>query len=106
MACSQSRSRCDSDEGLLTFFDAGVEELPRSSSVSCSWGRYAAYVAKLTTPALSAHQRRALSIAWGAPLLVATLTAIAFASPPLAVAGGARAAAGRARAGDRGKAGR
>jgi uncharacterized membrane protein len=49
---------------------------------------YGAYVAKLTSPELSAHQRRALSIAWGpAPLVIALLTAIAFISPALAVAG-------------------
>jgi hypothetical protein len=49
---------------------------------------YGAYAAKLTSPALSARERRAHTIAWGpAPLVVAILTAIAFASPPLAVAG-------------------
>ncbi len=49
---------------------------------------YGAYVAKLTSPALSARERRAHTIAWGpAPFVVAILTAIAFASPPLAVAG-------------------
>src|SRR6266446_3844655 len=49
---------------------------------------YAAYAAKLTSPALSARERRALTLAWGpAPLVVAALTAVAFASPPLAVAG-------------------
>jgi uncharacterized membrane protein len=49
---------------------------------------YGAYAAKLTSPALSARERRAHTIAWGpAPLVVAILTAIAFASPPMAVAG-------------------
>ena len=49
---------------------------------------YGAYAAKLTSPALSARERRAHTIAWGpAPFVVAILTAIAFASPPLAVAG-------------------
>ena len=49
---------------------------------------YGAYGAKLTSPELSAHQRRALSIAWGpAPLVIALLTAVAFISPALAVAG-------------------
>ena len=49
---------------------------------------YGAYAAKLTSPALSARERRAHTIAWGpAPLVVAALTAVAFASPPLAVAG-------------------
>jgi uncharacterized membrane protein len=49
---------------------------------------YGAYAAKLTSPELSAGQRRALTIAWGpAPLVLAALTAVAFVSPPLAVAG-------------------
>ena len=49
---------------------------------------YGAYAAKLTSPALSARERRAHTIAWGpAPLVVAALTAIAFLSPPLAVVG-------------------
>lgn len=49
---------------------------------------YGAYAAKLTRPALSAQHRRAKTLAWGlAPLVVAVLTAVAFASPPLAVAG-------------------
>lgn len=49
---------------------------------------YGAYVAKLTSPSLSARQRRAHTLAWApAPVLVAMLTAIAFASPALAVAG-------------------
>ena len=49
---------------------------------------YGAYAAKLTSPALSARERRAHTIAWGpAPLVVAALTAIAFVRPPLAVAG-------------------
>jgi uncharacterized membrane protein len=47
---------------------------------------YGAYVAKLTE--ISAHQRRALTIAWApAPLVVALLTAVAFVSPTVAVAG-------------------
>lgn len=49
---------------------------------------YGAYAAKLTSPTLSARERRAHTIAWApAPLVVAALTAVAFASPPLAVAG-------------------
>jgi uncharacterized membrane protein len=49
---------------------------------------YGAYAAKLTSPTLSARERRAHTIAWGpAPLVVAILTAVAFASPHLAVAG-------------------
>ena len=49
---------------------------------------YGAYVAKLTSPELSARQRRAHSIAWGpAPPVIAALTAIAFANASLAVAG-------------------
>jgi uncharacterized membrane protein len=49
---------------------------------------YGAYAARLTVPALSAAKRRAHTIAWGpAPLVVAILTLLAFASPQLAVAG-------------------
>jgi hypothetical protein len=49
---------------------------------------YGAYAAKLTSPALSASQRRAHTIAWGpAPLVVAMLTAVAFVNPTVAVAG-------------------
>jgi len=49
---------------------------------------YGAYVARLTSPELSARQRRAITISWApAPFVLATLTAIAFASPYLAVAG-------------------
>lgn len=49
---------------------------------------YGAYAAKLTSPALTAHQRRALTVAWGPSVLIlATLTTVAFASPALAVAG-------------------
>jgi len=49
---------------------------------------YGAYVAKLTSPELSARQRRAHTIAWApAPFVVATLTLVAFVSPPVAVAG-------------------
>jgi len=49
---------------------------------------YAAYAAKLTSPALTARERRAHTLAWGpAPLVVAALTVVAFASPPVAVAG-------------------
>jgi uncharacterized membrane protein len=49
---------------------------------------YGAYAAKLTSPELSASQRRAHTIAWGpAPLVVAALTAVAFVNPTLAVAG-------------------
>jgi uncharacterized membrane protein len=49
---------------------------------------YGAYAAKLTHPELSARERRAHTIAWGpAPLIVAALTAVAFASPTVAVAG-------------------
>ncbi len=49
---------------------------------------YGAYVAKLTSPELSAGQRRAHTIAWGpAPIVVGILTVIAFANPSLAVAG-------------------
>src|SRR6266436_9279714 len=41
---------------------------------------YGAYAAKLTFPTLSARERRANTIAWGpAPLVVAALTAVAFA---------------------------
>jgi uncharacterized membrane protein len=47
---------------------------------------YGAYVAKLTE--INAQQRRALTIAWApAPLVVALLTAVAFVSPTVAVAG-------------------
>ncbi len=49
---------------------------------------YGAYAAKLTFPELSASERRAHSIAWGpAPLVMAAMTAVAFANPMLAVAG-------------------
>ncbi len=49
---------------------------------------YGAYVAKLTSPELTAKQRRALTITWApAPLVVAILTAVAFVSPPVAVGG-------------------
>jgi uncharacterized membrane protein len=49
---------------------------------------YGAYVGKLTSSSLSDAERRAHTIAWGsAPLVVATLTAVAFASPSVAVAG-------------------
>jgi len=49
---------------------------------------YGAYAAKLTSSELSASERRAHSLAWGpAPLLMAALTALAFANPPAAVAG-------------------
>jgi len=49
---------------------------------------YGAYVARLTSAELSAQQRRALSLAWApAPLVVALLTAVAFISPAVAVAG-------------------
>ena len=49
---------------------------------------YGAYAGKLTSPGLSARERRAHTIAWGpAPFVVAALTAVAFASPLLAVAG-------------------
>src|SRR5579862_829683 len=49
---------------------------------------YGAYVAKLTSPELSASERRAHSIAWGpAPLVMAALTALAFVEPVAAVAG-------------------
>ena len=49
---------------------------------------YGAYAAKLTTAEVTAHHRRALTIAWGpAPLVVGLLTAVAFLSPPVAVAG-------------------
>ena len=49
---------------------------------------YGAYVAKLTSPELTAQQRRALTITWApAPLVVAILTAVAFVSPPVAVGG-------------------
>jgi uncharacterized membrane protein len=49
---------------------------------------YGAYAAKLTSPALTASMRRAHTLAWGpAPLVVAILTAVAFANPNVAVAG-------------------
>ncbi len=46
---------------------------------------YGANAANLTLPALTAHKRRAHTIAWGpAPFVAAILTAVAFASPLLA----------------------
>ena len=49
---------------------------------------YGAYAAKLTSPELSARQRRAHTIAWApAPFVVVILTLVAFVSPPIAVAG-------------------
>ncbi len=49
---------------------------------------YGAYAGKLTFPGLTAGERRAHTIAWGiAPLVVVTLTAIAFVNPMLAMAG-------------------
>jgi TMEM175 potassium channel family protein len=49
---------------------------------------YGAYAARLTSPELTASQRRAHTIAWGpAPFVAAGLTGVAFASPLLAVAG-------------------
>jgi uncharacterized membrane protein len=49
---------------------------------------YGAYAAKLTSPSLSANQRRAHTVAWApAPFVMAALTAIALVSPVLAVAG-------------------
>jgi len=49
---------------------------------------YGAYAGKLTSPGLTAGERRAHTIAWSiAPLAVVTLTAIAFVNPMLAVAG-------------------
>jgi len=49
---------------------------------------YGAYAGKLTSPGLTAVERRAHTIAWGiAPLAVVTLTAIAFVNPMLAMAG-------------------
>jgi uncharacterized membrane protein len=49
---------------------------------------YGAYVAKLTSPALNTRQRRAHTLAWApAPVVMAALTGIAFASPWLAVGG-------------------
>ena len=49
---------------------------------------YGAYAARLTSPELSGAQRRALTLAWApAPLVIAGLTLIAFASPALSVAG-------------------
>ena len=49
---------------------------------------YGAYVGKLTSPSVTAGERRAHTIAWGiAPLAVVTLTAIAFVNPMLAMIG-------------------
>jgi uncharacterized membrane protein len=49
---------------------------------------YGAYVGTLTSPLLSPQKRRAHTLAWApAPLVVGALTAVAFASPFLAVAG-------------------
>ena len=49
---------------------------------------YGAYASKLTSAELSAHERRAHTVAWApAPFVMAALTAFAFLSPPLAVAG-------------------
>lgn len=49
---------------------------------------YGAYVAKLTSPAITATKRRAHTLAWApAPLFAVALTAVAFANPGLAVAG-------------------
>jgi uncharacterized membrane protein len=49
---------------------------------------YGAYVAKLTSPALTSRMRRAHTLAWApAPFVVGVLTLIAFASPAVAVAG-------------------
>jgi uncharacterized membrane protein len=49
---------------------------------------YGAYVAKLTSPALTATKRQAHTLAWApAPLFAVSLTAVAFAYPGLAVAG-------------------
>ena len=49
---------------------------------------YGAYVAKLTVPELTAHERRAHTLAWlPSTILIAALTAIAFANPTLAVVG-------------------
>ena len=49
---------------------------------------YGAYIAKLTSPSLSANQRRAHTAAWApAPVMAAGLTLFAFFNPPLAVVG-------------------
>ena len=49
---------------------------------------YGAYVGKVTEPALSAHERHAHTIAWGAsPLVLVAFMAVAFVNPPLAVIG-------------------
>ena len=49
---------------------------------------YGAYAAKLTSPDLTDRQRRGITLAWApAPLVIAGLTAIAFVSPALSVAG-------------------
>ena len=49
---------------------------------------YGAYAARLTTGVLTDRERRAHTLAWApAPLIVAVLTLIAFASPSLAVVG-------------------
>jgi len=49
---------------------------------------YGAYAGKLTFPTLSANERHAHTTAWClAPLIVATLTVVAFVNPTLAVAG-------------------
>jgi uncharacterized membrane protein len=49
---------------------------------------YGAYVAKLTSPKVTASQRHAHTAAWApAPLFAAALTAFAFVNPDLAVAG-------------------
>jgi uncharacterized membrane protein len=49
---------------------------------------YGAYVAKLTSPALTSAERRAHTVAWvPAPIIIGVLTLIAFVSPVLAVTG-------------------
>jgi uncharacterized membrane protein len=49
---------------------------------------YGAYVAKLTSPALTAAKRQAHTLVWApAPLVALALTVVAFANPGLAVAG-------------------
>jgi len=49
---------------------------------------YGGYAAKLTSPELSALQRRAHTIAWApAPFVVVILTLVAFVSPQVAVGG-------------------
>jgi uncharacterized membrane protein len=49
---------------------------------------YGAYVAKLTSPALTTAERRAHTVAWvPAPIIIGVLTLIAFVSPVLAVTG-------------------